>query len=117
MINKIVFILPTLTHPRHHKRINALKELYNVKVYAFDRGVYKVNTLSSKDSITVLGKVKNKRYWARLVHFKTIYSVIKKEKANDVLFYFFSLDIAFIGGIMLNKRSEERRVGKDSIVR
>src|SRR5699024_752906 len=107
---KIVFILPTLTHPRHHKRINALREHYKVKIYAFDRGVYNVNTLGTED-ITVLGKVENKKYWSRITNFRKVFKIINKHKNKNVLFYFFSFDIALIGSIFLSKNNYIYEIG------
>lgn len=99
---RIVFIMPALTHPRHHKRINALKDKYDIKVYAFDRGVYKKNTIENID-ITVIGKMENKKYLNRIIGLKKVLSIIRKENNNETLFYFFSFDIALVGFFFLKK--------------
>lgn len=110
MKKKIIFILPSLSHPRHHKRINALKEFFDVEVYAFDRGLHQVNKLDNVN-IHYLGKMENKRYLKRLSNYWIIASIINKNKSQNTLFYLFSLDFALVGSLFLGRKSYIYEIG------
>lgn len=110
MRNKIVFILPSLSHPRHHKRINAVREHFDVEVYAFDRGLYSVNKLEGL-KINYLGKMENKRYLRRLLNYIKIASVVRKTRDRHTLHYFFSLDFAFVASFILKRKTFIYEIG------
>ena len=109
-MKKIVFILPSLSHPRHHKRIHALKNKYQIEVFAFDRGVYNINALDGIE-VGVLGEIENNKYWSRILNYKKVYSLIKRKRKKGVMFYFFSLDFAFIGSLLLKRNSYLYEIG------
>jgi len=106
----ITFYLPTLTQPRHHKRIYSLRDRYFVKVYAFDRGLYRKNALKI-DALYILGEMANKSYFKRLqAYIKLIKSILNERNHTD-LFYFFTIDFALIGFLFLKRNRYIYEIG------
>lgn len=98
----ITLILPTITQPRYQKRITALSKQHNVKVFAFDRGLYKKNAIEH-DDLTILGEMSNKNYYKRIfLYIKLIKSILRSKSKTD-MFYFFSIDFALLGFLLLKK--------------
>ena len=107
----ISLILPTLSDPRFHKRNKSLiKDNHNVKIYAFDRGEFKKNSLNV-DNVQILGKMSNKNYLKRFgVYFKILKTIIRNKKTTD-LYYFFTLDFACIGMLVLGRNRYIYEIG------
>lgn len=106
---KIVLILPSITHPRFNKRIKTLKKDFSIEIYAFDRGIYKKNII--QEDITVLGKMENKKYFSRISAYWKIFSLIRQKKGPNTVFYFFSIDTAFWGFLLLPSKSYIYEIG------
>lgn len=107
---KITFILPTTTQPRFHKRVQSLSKDNKVKVFAFDRGLYKKNTLEY-DDLTILGDMSNKNYFKRIpIYFKLIKTIFQNKNKSD-LFYFFTIDFALLGFLFLRKKQYIYEIG------
>lgn len=94
---RIVFIAPSTSQPRILKRIVSLKEAgFEVKVYAYDNGIYKCNTLPNNIPFEVLGTVVNgSNYFRKLIQFrKDIKRIVSIENGANTLFYGFGYFMA-----------------------
>ena len=94
---RIVFIAPSTSQPRILKRILSLKNAgFDVKVYAYDNGIYRCNTLAEDIPVKILGTVRNgKDYLIKLFQLKCdITRIVSIESTNDTLFYGFGFFIA-----------------------
>lgn len=109
---KIIPILPTLTQPRFQKRIETLQKITDhIHIYAFDRGLYKENTITH-ENITVIGKTKNKQYLSRLFnYFRIVTNVLLNKDNRGGLFYIFNFDIAVLAWIFLPSKSYVYEIG------
>ena len=88
---RIVFIAPSTSQPRILKRIVTLKNAgFDVKVYAYDRGVYNCNALPSDIDVEIIGLFSDgKDYWAKVTTMKKDISKIVKVEGKDCLYYNF----------------------------
>jgi succinoglycan biosynthesis protein ExoL len=97
-IDKIIFISPTSSQPRFHKRAAQLATIFDVMVFAFSRGYYEENTFPSEIAVTPLGRINDKKYLRRV--FSIIPAVLKirnhLKKKRNYLFYAFSFDCLII---------------------
>jgi len=99
MKESIIFIAPTTSQPRFHKRVNQLKNSYCVKVFAYERGYYNENSFPDDVIFYSLGTVENGEYLSRIFKiFSAIKTINKKiTKKDRQLFYALSLDCLIIG--------------------
>ena len=93
---KIVFIIGSISDSHIIKRAQAFVDLgYSVEVYGFQRGVNTTNQFE-KIPLTVLGKMKDQHYFARLVtEWNTVRKVISSQ-SKSTLFYVWGFDLALI---------------------
>ena len=95
---KIIFICPTMSQPRYHKRVSQLAELCEVNVFAFRRGYYEENTFPAHVPTHSLGYVKDGKYFRRL--FRVVAAVLKIRShlrdRGDCFYYAMSLDCMII---------------------
>lgn len=98
MGRKIVFILNSIQQQRCIKRIEEfIDNGYEVDVYGFRRNKV-MPTKATRFTIHVLADIPSKMpMWRRffMMH-KTVKSVFNKYKNDDVVFYFFLLDVALV---------------------
>lgn len=94
---KILFILPTTSQPRYHKRINAAYDAgFDVHVAAFTRGYYNLNKLPNCiTQFYELPEIQDGNYLRRIPKLVSSIGKIKSaSKQNDfTAFYTFSHDI------------------------
>ena len=121
MINKIVFLVSSLSQPRAIRRVESIAELgYEVKVFGYDRGQYNCNKFSKGIDVTVLGQMaKGSGYLEKTKQIrKDIRKIVTEHDGPNVLFYSFGFietfflqrhhvryayeisDIAYSGGTM-----------------
>lgn len=102
---KIVFFINAVTVPRCIKRIEEfIDNGYEVEAYGFDRGG-NVHTRPSKFDIKVIGYHNiSQSYFERLrIIYKSMKPIIRQYKNQDVLFYYFFYDVAFVGWLLSKK--------------
>lgn len=95
---KFVFIVNSIQQQRCIKRIEEfIDNGYEVDVYGFSRSKI-IPTQPSKFSFNIIGEFENTlSYWKRLqIMFKAIRPIIRKYKGQNVVFYYFLLDVALI---------------------
>ena len=94
----IIVIAPSASQPRYHKRVEQLANFGNIKIFSFRRGLYEENKFNSLYEFYDLGKIKDRKYYGRILKF--IYAIfsVKKHipKNSETVFYAFSLDCALI---------------------
>lgn len=90
-MNKIVFFVPQISQPRPLKRINSIYEQgFDIKVYAFDNGLYRDNISTASFPFTICENASKKGKLSSIIHrFKVIRRILRENK-GDTLFYFFS---------------------------
>lgn len=101
---KIVFIAPSTSQPRILKRIVSLKYAgFDVKVYAYDRGVYNCNNFPPNIDVELLGNLKDgENYWAKIRTMnRDILRIISIEGRYNVIYYSFGYFGSFC--LMLHK--------------
>jgi len=91
---KVVFISPTASQPRYHKRASQLSKFCEVDVFSFRRGYYEENTFPPYIPAHSLGYVSDGRYFRRI---SSILSAVRKIRYflrddSDCLFYAMSFD-------------------------
>lgn len=89
---KIVFIAPSTSQPRILKRIISLKDAgFEVKVYAYDRGVYNCNNFPQNIDLELLGAFEDGgNYVSKIkVMNKDISRIIRLEGRYNVIYYSF----------------------------
>lgn len=91
----ILFLVPVLSGPYYHKRIyQILKFEMNCAVYGFERDYFEGEPW--KIDVTVLGRIKNRNYFSRIISlFKAVLKIQKAVKKNDLI-YAFNLDLLLI---------------------
>lgn len=102
---KVIFIVNAIQSQRCIKRINEfLANGYSVKVYGFKRDTV-FHTKPEKFNIEILEEFPNSRnYLSRLIlFFRKIKRLQKEYKKQDVIYYYFGLDIAMVGSFLSNK--------------
>ena len=139
MIDKIVFLVSSLSQPRAIRRVESIADLgYKVYVYGYDRGQYNCNRFSKDIDVVVLGSMsKGGGYIGKFKQIgKDIKDVVKLHQGENTLFYSFGYietfylhkqgvryayeisDIAYSGGMMGHLRPIfkyiDRRMVKDS---
>lgn len=139
MIDKIVFLVSSLSQPRAIRRVESIAALgYSVFVYGYDRGQYNCNKFSKDIDVVVLGSMsKGGGYIGKFKQIgRDIKNVVKKHRGETTLFYSFGYietsylykhgvryayeisDIAYSGGMMGHLRPIfkyiDRRMVKDS---
>lgn len=89
-MNKIVFFVPQISQPRPLKRINTIYEQgFEIKVYAFDNGLYRDNISTASFPFTICDNASKKGKLSSIKHrFKVIRRILKENDANTI-FYFF----------------------------
>jgi glycosyltransferase involved in cell wall biosynthesis len=103
---KIVFILPSLSHPRFIKRVVSLyKAGFDIEVYGFDRNIYSINKIPEYIKVNVIGNVVDgKNYLKRIsLYNKKLYQIFKKYREKQVIYYVFGHDLAIITSIFGRK--------------
>ena len=94
-----VFITPTSSQPRFHKRIAGFTNLSDIIIFSFRRGLYEVNNFKDGLQVHDLGRINNRNYIQRIF---PIYSAIRilrnkiPRNYKNVKFYAFSIDCLFI---------------------
>lgn len=104
---KVVFFLASLSQPRCIKRIKSLHDAgYDVEVYGYYRGFYDVNVFPESISVINWGNIKSgEGYFAKFIrNIRNILKVVKSYRNDDVLFYAFGFDLAFVVSIFCKKR-------------
>ena len=101
--NKLVFIINSAQNQRCIKRVNEfVSQGYDVEAYAFTRG----DDLRNKPNfdLHIIGRLNNDTsYRKRLkLMYNAIRGVLYEHKDKDVIYYLFSLDVAFLYSL-LNK--------------
>ncbi len=99
---KIIFILNSIHQQRCIKRIEDFIERgYEVEAYGFKRMSHAPN-LPPHITVKVIGEFDNSLpYWKRFIlMLKAIRSIVKKHKYEDVLYYYFLLDVAFVARLI-----------------
>lgn len=139
MIEKIVFLVSSLSQPRAIRRVESIAALgYKVFVYGYDRGQYNCNKFSKDIDVVVLGSMsKGGGYFGKFKQIgRDIKDVVRKHREENTLFYSFGYietfylhkqgvryayeisDIAYSGGMMGRLRpilkQIDRRMVKDS---
>lgn len=92
MINKIVFLVSSLSQPRAIRRVESIAALgYKVKVYGYDRGQYNCNKFSEGIDVTILGQLgKGGGYLAKVKQIKKdVNNIVNQHKSDNTLFYSF----------------------------
>lgn len=95
----IIFIAPSTSQPRFHKRVLQLKQIGNVFVFAFKRGYYNENCFPPEISFHSLGVIEDGKYWSRIFSIIKAVNIIIKHfpKKSRNLFYALSIDCLIIG--------------------
>ena len=139
MIDKIVFLVSSLSQPRAIRRVESIANLgYKVFVYGYDRGQYNCNKFSKDIDVVVLGTMsKGGGYVGKFKQIgKDIKEIVDRHCGENTLFYSFGYietfylhkrgiryayeisDIAYSGGMMGKLRpilkQIDRRMVKDS---
>ena len=105
MKNKVVFVFNSANDTRCMKRVEEFVEQgYNVDVYAFDRGS-EVIASSDNFQVKIIGKHDISMNYAKraLIIRKSLKELFKQYKNQDVIYYFFFFDVAFVGHLSCNK--------------
>lgn len=88
---RITFVLPTLGHPRHRKRIRALRRLgAKVRVLAFERDGQLGDT---DESVETLGAIANEEYLRRLGTYARATALIRSAARDSDAVYTFGTDL------------------------
>jgi len=97
----IMFLAPTSSQPRYHKRVNQLMKFGTVHVYAFTRDYYNENSFPPNAEYNSLGKIKDGKYLHRITRFiKAILIVFKARlKHRKCIYYALSFDCLIIAKI------------------
>lgn len=106
MTKKIVFIVNSLQQQRCFKRINEfISQGYEVDVYGFNRNPDSA-VPEQPFNIHVLGSFDNTlSYFKRLIlMYKLLRPIIKKYKKEDVIFFYFMLDVALVCRFITRKK-------------
>ncbi len=96
---KIVFILPSLSHPRYIKRVVSLhKAGFNIEVYGFNRNIYSINKIPEYIKVNVLGDISDgKNYMERIWQYKkTLFALYRRYRKEKVIYYVFGHDLAIL---------------------
>lgn len=107
---RITLILPTITQPRFQKRLKSLSKEHKLNIFAFDRGLYKKNSIDF-ENVKILGEMKNKNYLKRFSIYYTIIKTILSTRKNTDLFYFFTFDFALLGFLLLKRNQYVYEIG------
>lgn len=102
---KIVFFINAITLTRCIKRIEEfIDNGYEIEAYGFDRGG-EAYAQPSKFKITVIGSHNiTQSYPSRLrTIYKSMKPIIKKYEKQDVLFYYFFFDVAFVARLITKR--------------
>lgn len=102
---KVVFIVNSIQKQRCIKRIQEFVDNgYAVSAYGFSRKSI-IQNQSNDFSIEIIGEFPNSMgYWRRLrLMVRGIYKVVRKYRQEQVLFYYFGLDIALVSTFINNK--------------
>ena len=103
-MRKIFVICPSLSQPRFHKRVEQLKQCFEIHVFGFSRGLYEINGFPSHQYVENLGRVKDGKYLQRISSvFKAIRILrryIQNSGLSKIYFYAFGLD-----GLMIARLS------------
>lgn len=89
---RIIFVAGTISQPRVLKRIKSFKNAgFETIVYAFDRGVYNVNSASNDIEVNIVGKMKSgSGYLGKLKQIYALNKVLKKKyNSKEDVFYLF----------------------------
>ncbi len=123
----IIFIAPTSSQPRYHKRVQQLASQGDVHVFAFKRGYYNNNTFPSNKNFYSLGLIQDGKYIKRIYSFIKAVKIIRETiiRNKNVYYYAMSFDcllIAQLSGIKKgfyeigDLRITEKRKGFLSII-
>lgn len=108
---QVIFLAPTPSQPRYHRRIQAcLDRGYQVTVCSFRRGLYEVNELPPGIRHLDLGPLRGGNYLQRLIPLLKAVLIIRPLLAASAhpLVYCFGLDCALLG--LLARRAGTRLV-------
>ncbi len=91
MTTRVTFLLPTIGHPRHRKRVRIIRRLgHPVRVLAFRREYLNEPEL---DDIEILGTIEDEEYLRRsLVYARAVAKLRRAARESDVL-YIFGVDL------------------------
>ena len=103
--NKIVFVLNAVSIPRCIKRVEEfVSRGYDVDVYAFDRGSDVVTT-SKYFEVQIIGKHDISMSYPKraVVIWDSLKKLFKQYNDQDVIYFLFFFDVAFVGHLISNK--------------
>lgn len=100
-MKKIVFVSSALQQPRHQKRIDLLKNNYDVEVYFFYRDKYTKNFKNYDKGAKKIGVVQDGKYFSRIILLIKLYIMLLFSRAEIV--YCTSPDQALIASFTFKK--------------
>lgn len=100
-MKKIAFISSALQQPRHQKRIDLLRNKYDVTVLYFYRNKYIENYKHYVNNATKIGKVKDGRYFSRIFLLIKLFFILFRSDAKII--YCTSIDQAFVSLLTFKK--------------
>lgn len=104
-VKKIVFVFNSAEDTRCMKRAEEFVENgYDVDVYAFDRGS-KVVTTSKLFEVKIIGKhdISMSYFRRAIIIRRSLKWLFDQYKNEDVIYFLFFFDVAFVGHLMANK--------------
>lgn len=104
-MNRVVFILNDISHPRCHKRISEfIGNGYKVAVYGFSRKGFVTPYITPDYTPIILANIGEGNYLARLrVLYNSIKQALSNTEKSDII-YLFGLDIAMMSFIQCGKQ-------------
>lgn len=97
-IHEIIFITPTSSQPRYHKRAAQIVKLCDITVFSFHRQYYNENTFPEQIPCYSLGKTSDMKYFRRIIQIIPAIFKIRNHlrKKRNCIFYALSLDCMVI---------------------
>lgn len=89
---KVLFVVPTLSQPRYHKRAKQILKFAQVSVMGFQRQYYNENGFPDEVPLMRLGQLADGRYLKRLGNLVGAMGALRKGRASQNVFYAFGLD-------------------------
>jgi succinoglycan biosynthesis protein ExoL len=97
---RVILLSPLISQPRYHRRAAMFLEAgYDVRAYAFRRGLYEQNTYPHGVEVVDLGEVQNLKYARRVSRLLRALFIVRRREKNahaPRLVYAFGLDMAII---------------------
>lgn len=105
MSKKVVFVFNSSNDTRCMRRVEEFVEYgYQVDVYGFDRGG-NVKASSKNFDVQIVGKhdISMNYFHRAIIIWKSLKKLFKKYHHEDVIYFLFFFDVAFIGHLIANK--------------